>query len=119
MYFRQLTLRVKNLEKSVEFYETMTELAITRRFKTGEGEIAFLANKDGETMVELVCMPEGQTFAGTGFFICFLTDKLDAMHELAQARGLNPSDIRNPDPVSRYFYIYDPDGVSVSLKQIF
>jgi lactoylglutathione lyase len=39
--------------------------------------------------------------------------ELMALHELAQARGLNPSDIRNPDAESRCFYVYDPDGVSV------
>ena len=54
---------------------------------------------------------------GKGFFICFVTNKLDVMHELAQAKGLNPSDIRNPDPESRYFYVYDPNGVSIQLRQ--
>ncbi|MCL2826125.1 MAG: VOC family protein [Eggerthellaceae bacterium] len=118
MFFRQLTLMVRDLESSVGFYETMTELAITRRIKDGEADIAFLANQDGETTVELVCTPGTQKFEGKGFFVSFLTDKLDAMHDLAQAKGLNPSTIRNPDPQSRYFYVYDPDGVSVQLKQI-
>jgi hypothetical protein len=39
------------------------------------------------------------------------------MHEFAQTRGLNPSDIRKPDAENRYFYVYDSDGVSVPLKQ--
>lgn len=47
----------------------------------------------------------------------FITDKLDAMHALVQARGMKPSDIREPDAENRYFYVYDPDGVSVQLKQ--
>ena len=118
MHFKQLTLMVKNLEESIEFYETITELTISRRSKEGPGEIAFLTNGSGETEIELVCMPQMQKFEGKGFFICFITDKLDAMHEFVQARGLNPSDIRKPDDVSRYFYVYDPDGVSVQLKQI-
>ncbi len=49
MYFRQLTLIVKNLEESIKFYEEITELTISRRFKEGEGEIAFMANGKGET----------------------------------------------------------------------
>jgi lactoylglutathione lyase len=47
-----------------------------------------------------------------------LTDKLDEMRGLALSQGLNASDIRTPDAKSRYFYVYDPDGVSVQLKQL-
>ena len=117
MHFEQLTLMVRNLEKSIEFYETITELSISRCFKAGAGEIAFLTNGSGETEIELVCMPQMQKFEGSGFFICFTTDKLDAMYELVQTSGLKPSDIREPDAENRYFYVYDPDGVSVQLKQ--
>lgn len=117
MHFEQLTLMVRNLEESLRFYETVTELTISRRFKAGSGEIAFLTNARGETEIELVCMPQMDKFEGKGFFICFITDKLDAMHALVQARGMKPSDIREPDAENRYFYVYDPDGVSVQLKQ--
>ena len=117
MRMAQLTLMVNNLEKSIEFYETITELTISRRFKAGPGEIAFMINADGETEVELVSMPQGPKFEGKGFIVCFETEKLDAVQELAKARGLNPSDIRNPDSKNRYFYVYDPNGVSVEIKQ--
>ena len=117
MHILQLTLMVNDLEKSIEFYQTITELTISRRFKAGPGEITFLTNGKGETEIELVCMPQGQKFEGKGMFICFETDKLDAMQELAQSKGLNPSAIQNPDDQSRYFYVYDPNGVSIQLKQ--
>ena len=117
MHFEQLTLMVRNLEESIKFYETIAELTISRRFKAGLGEIAFLTNASGETEIELVCMPQMEKFEGKGFFICFITDKLDVMHEFVHNRGLKPSDIREPDAENRYFYVYDPDGVSVQLKQ--
>jgi len=113
----QLTLMVNNLEKSIEFHETTTELTISRRFKAGPREIAFLTNADGETEVELVSMPQGQKFEGKSLIVCFETDNLDAIQDLSKARGLNPSDIRNPDAKNRYFYVYDPNGVSVEIKQ--
>lgn len=116
MHIQHVTLMVNNLGKSIEFYETITGLSITRRFKAGLGEIAFLANDPGETEIELVYMPQGQNFEGKGLFICFKTDKLDVMHTLAQDRGLNPSPIQNPDSETRYFYVYDPNGVSVQLR---
>lgn len=118
MFFRQFTIIVRNIEKSIEFYESITGLKISRRFQEGNGEIAFLANQSGETEIELVQMPGMQQFEGKGFFICFITDHLNEMHEQATAKRLNPSSIRTPDARSRYFYVYDPDGVSVQLKQI-
>ena len=118
MQFVHLTIMVKNLEASIEFYTMMTELKIARRFYAGLGEIAFLTNADGETEIELVAMPEGQKFEGKGLTVCFETDKLDAMHQMAEEKGLNPSDMRNPNPKSRYFYVYDHDRVSVEIKQI-
>lgn len=117
MIFKHLSFVVKNLEKSIEFYETITELSLSRRFKSGDAELAFLSNGTGETEIELISMPSMEKFQGKGFFLCFETDQLDAMHTLSQEKGLNPSDIRNPDEVSRYFYVYDPDGVSIQLKQ--
>lgn len=117
MHFQHLALRVNNLEKSIEFYETMTEQTVSRRFKVEPGgEIAFMTNGSGETEIELVCLPNDQKFEGKGMFLCFVTEKLDVMRRLALDNGYNPSKIMEPDPQSRYFYVYDPDGVSVQLK---
>ncbi|MHB1150744.1 MAG: VOC family protein [Eubacteriales bacterium] len=117
MHFQHLALRVNNLEKSIEFYETITELTVSRRLKVEPGEIAFMTNGSGETEIELVCLPNDQKFEGKGLFLCFVTDKLDVMRQLALDNGYNPSKIQEPDPQSRYFYVYDPDGLSVQLKQ--
>ena len=118
MHMHHLAIMVNNLEESIEFYQTVTELSIARSFKSGEYEIAFMSNGNGATEVELIYLPQGQRFEGKGLTVCFMTEKLDAMHELVIAKGLNPSDIRNPDPENRYFFVYDPNGVSVQLKQI-
>ncbi len=116
MRIKHIALRVNNLKESIKFYQTITELSISRRFKADSGEVVFLTNGSGETEIELICMPQSQNFQGKGMFICFETDKLDEMHKLALDRGLNPSDIQNPDPQTRYFYVYDPNGVSIQLR---
>lgn len=116
MHMKHVTLRVKNLEQSIEFYEMITELTVHRRFNSDLAELAFMTNGEGETEIELLQLPQGQTFEGKGLFICFETDKLDEMHQLAQHRGLNPSPIQNPGDETCYFYVYDPDGVSIQLR---
>jgi lactoylglutathione lyase len=115
MHIKHLALRVNNLDESIKFYETITELTVARRFKSGPGEVAFLANGIGGTEIELICMPQGQNFEGKGMFICFETDKLDEMHKLAMDKGLNPSPIQDPGDQTCYFYVYDPNGVTNSL----
>ncbi|MDD2217253.1 MAG: VOC family protein [Eubacteriales bacterium] len=116
MHIKHVSLRVSNMDESIEFYKTITELTISRRSKAGQGEIAFLTNGSGETEIELIYMPEGVRFKGKGMFICFETDKLDEMHKLAVDKGLNPSPIQDPGDKTRYFYVYDPNGVSVQLR---
>jgi lactoylglutathione lyase len=116
MHMKHVTLRVKNLEQSIHFYETITELKVSRRFNADTAELAFLTNGEGETEIELLYMPQGQTFEGKGMFICFATDKLDEMHKLAVNQELSPSPIQDPGDGTRYFYVYDPDGVSVQLR---
>lgn len=54
MHIKHVTLRVKNMEESIEFYETITELTISNRFTEGNAEVAFLTNGKGETEIELL-----------------------------------------------------------------
>lgn len=117
MHFQHLAIRVNNLEKTIEFYETMTELTVSRRLSVDPGEIAFMSNGSGDTEIEFICLPKDQKFEGKGLFLCFMTDKLDLMHQKASDKSLNPSKIQEPDPQTRYFYVYDPNGLSVQLKQ--
>ena len=84
----------------------------------GDWRIAWLSDKAGATQIELVYMPEGVKVEAKGLTICFQTEDLDGLRQKALDWDLNPSDIRNPDPENRYFYVYDPDGQSIEFKQI-
>ncbi len=116
MHIKHIAINVEDIEKSIEFYETMTEISVVRRFKAGDGEVVFLSNGEGETEIELIHLPDKEKYSGQGLFICFETDKLDQMHKIATDKGLSPSPIQEPDDGTRYFYVYDPNGVSVQLR---
>lgn len=115
MRLKHVTFMVRDIDRSIEFYETMAGLKVERRFQAGPAELAFLTNGSGETEIELVSRP-GVKFEGKGMFLCFETEELEKMHELAEKKGLNPSAIQDPGDDTCYFYVYDPDGVSVQLR---
>lgn len=116
MHIRHIALRVRDLEKSVAFYETIAQLKVIRREEVAPATLAFLSNGEGATQIELIHIPDTPTFEGKGLFLCFETDALDEMHAHATTQGLSPSGIQTPDDGTRYFYVYDPDGVSVQLR---
>ena len=69
MKFHHISLRVTNFEKSLDFYQTLTQLKVSKQFSANGGNVAYLHNAEGETEVELIAMPEGQTFEGKGMFL--------------------------------------------------
>jgi lactoylglutathione lyase len=117
MHFLHLTFRVRDIKKSITFYEEFIGLKIQKHLTSSEWEVVFLADEEGATMIELVSIPEGVMVEAKGLTVCFQTDDLDGVFKQAQDLSLNPSDIRNPDPENRYFYVYDPDGISIEFKQ--
>ena len=117
MKFHHISLRVKDFEKSMKFYTELAGLTVTKQITPPGANVAYLANAAGETEVELICIPDSQTYEGKGMFLCFATDKLEDVHTAAVNGGWNPSDIRQPEPDAKYFYVYDPDGVSVQFRE--
>lgn len=116
MQMHHLALRVKDMDASIHFYETLTQLRVRLRMPAAPGEIAYLQDEAGGTELELIAMPDGPTAKAQGMFLCFGTGELEAAHARAVEAGMHPSDIRQPEPDARYFYVYDPDGLSVQLR---
>ncbi len=117
MKLHHISLRVKDMKKSLAFYESLAELETAKAFEANGGSVAYLQNAEGETMLELISMPGDTTFEGKGMFLCFAADSLEVCHERATALGYSPSPIRCPEPTAKYFYVYDPDGVSVQFRE--
>lgn len=116
MKFQHLSIYVKSREESIDFYETMVGLRVIRQFEHGPAKLAFMVNKLGETEIELIEFP-GREFTGRGFFLCFKCNNLEEMRSLAESRGWNPSEIQSPGN-GDYFYVSDPNGVTVQLRDL-
>ena len=73
MKFNYMTIFVRDLERSCAFYEQLAQLRVLRRITPPGGQIAFLGNAPGETMLELVAFPQGEKVEAKGLTISFQT----------------------------------------------
>jgi lactoylglutathione lyase len=118
MKFLHVTIPVKNLEESVAFYRDIVGLPIKRRLSGGpDKEIVFLG--EGETQVELIFDVEYQDCpAGSGMSIGFETESAGELIASLQSRGVTLlSDIIQPSPSVRFFFVSDPNGVRVQFVE--
>ncbi len=118
MHFYHLTIITKDFEKSLKFYTEFVGLNVNRLENTpGKPFVAMLADKPDDTQIEIVHYDAPFTAETKGITVCFATDDVAGMHAKAVDMGLNPSDIRSPYAGLQYFYVYDPDRVSIEFKQ--
>lgn len=118
MKFCWTTILVHNMEKSLEFYQKVVGLEMSRRIKAGPGvEIAFLGS--GETQVELIENEAVQEISvGTDISMGFEVDSLESMMEIIKEKGLDiHSGPFQPNPHTRFFYVLDPDGWKIQFVQ--
>ncbi|SHI23597.1 lactoylglutathione lyase [Sporobacter termitidis DSM 10068] len=118
MRFSWCTLLVKDMDESLRFYQDVLGLEVDSRFSAMPGlEIAFL--KTGETQLELVKNAGSQSVAaGDAVSWGFQVDSLD--DALAMIREKDIPIYSGPfiDPTVKYFFIQDPNGLKIQLKQI-
>ncbi|MDO5690846.1 MAG: VOC family protein [Tissierellia bacterium] len=118
MKFCWSTLYVKDMEKSLRFYEGIVGLGIQRRFKTDAGtEFAFLGS--GETQIELIFDPS-RSIAAPGEDISwgFETESLEALQSELQEEGITPiGDPIQPNPQIRFLFVLDPNGLKVQFVE--
>lgn len=118
MKFAHVTIMVKNLEDSINFYENIIGLPIVNRFSAGpEQEIVFLG--EGETLVELVHNKNIQNpNIGQDISIGFEVEKLDEMILTIKEKGIEfHSGPFQPNEFTRFFFIQDPNGVKVQFLE--
>ena len=116
MKFSWVTIHVKNIKESLEFYMNILDLPIQRTIEmpTG-GKIVFLG--EGETAIELIHLPEEEVEEfSESLSIGFTVPSLNKIENV-----LNENNIKihsgpfQPNPNLRFFYILDPNGVKVQL----
>ncbi len=118
MKFSWSTLRVKNLEASIRFYNDALDLQVVNRFKGGHGvEIAFLG--DGDTKIELICDGcDRDTKVGEDISWGFEVESLEDVMALLKEKNIPiVSGPVQPSPNIKFIFIHDPDGMRIQLAE--
>lgn len=118
MKFCWCTITVDNLEESLKFYQEIVGLPVNRRFSAGAGtEIAFLG--ENETEVELIYNVNHKATGNVeGISLGFEVKSVDEMMTFVKEKGINITDGPfQPNPHVKFFYVKDPNGVTVQFVE--
>ena len=110
------TLYVKDLDESLKFYQEIVGLKLNKRFKADNHlEIAFLG--EGETQIELICdKKKKDIFIGDAVSLGFLVDSVEKKMEYLKEKDIKiTSQIIQPNPYSKFFFINDPNGMKIQF----
>ena len=118
MKLNYITIMVRDLEKSLDFYCGLISIKILRELKPPQGRIVFAADGEGDTMLELIQFDQAEKVRAEGMVISFLSkEPLEKLREKAIEMGYQPSDILSQPPKPPHFTVADPDGLTVEISE--
>lgn len=109
-----ITIQTKRFEDEINFYKKYAGLRILRELNTGS-RIAFLANKEGDTEVEIIDNLVAEEIYNSNISIGYQADDLDAIHKRLTDDGFQPGEFISPIPQVRFFFVKSPSGISVQF----
>ena len=111
-------IRVRDLDRSIEFYSNFVGLRETRRKDLGDAVLVFLADDDENHYIELTYNKDGRDYEiGTQFgHLAFYADDLAAVIQQVEANGWDYRGSR-PETGSQYIFVKDPDGYDIEILQ--
>lgn len=111
------TLRVSDLEKSLDFYSNVLGLGPAMRLGTDAHRVVMLGAPEGvklELVWEAEPIPENN---GRGVSVGLIPDDLDAIVAFLREKGYAVTGPIAPDETIRFFFVPDPDGYTVQLVE--
>ena len=108
-----VTVRTAELNKTVEFYQWLLGLPISRQLKTPAGEIIFLGGN--ETKFELIEDSKAEKINAKGITVGFVADNLDEKIDMLDSRQIPYSEVLSPSPNIRFVFFNDLNGCEIQL----
>lgn len=118
MKLNRITIMVRDLEKSIEFYTKIAKLELQANLRTPMGKIAFLADSEEATKLELIEFKGFEKADVSGLVLSFHVEgSLEEFYSVVFNAGYEPSDIFEMPPKPKHFRVKDPDGIIVEFSK--
>ena len=117
MQFHGVSQIVKNLDECIQFYEDILGLKMKDRFRVGDSmEIALF--ESGGVELELLSDPTlGSADAGDAAAIGFEVPSMEEALKTVTERGATIHSGPFIHPNVKYFFVQDPNGLKIELKE--
>ena len=118
MSFCWVTIHVKDMKESLEFYEEVVGLKLNQRLEAGpDMELAFLG--EGETQVELIYNKKNTDLnLSENISLGFKVSSVDEKIEFIKAKNLEiHSGPFKPNPSTSFFFVLDPNGLKIQFVE--
>lgn len=118
MKFCWVTINVKDLEKSLYFYQKIIGLNLNRRFKPDQDmEIVFLGSS--ETKLELIYNAKiSDIIMGKDISLGFEVDSIEQISKTLKKNNIPiHSGPFQPNPSIKFIYVLDPNGLRIQLVE--
>ena len=110
-----VTVQTAKLDETLEFYQWLLGLPISRRLQRPTGEIIFLG--ENETKFELIEDKDAQIINAKELITGFAVDDLDSKIAMLDSRQIPHSEIRSPSPGTKFVFFTDLNGCEIQLIQ--
>ena len=110
-----VSISVRSLEESLQFYQDMIGLPVKSRSFVRHGlEIAFLGNS--ETEIELICNQDHtNVFVGPDISLGFAVASVQETMNFLRQKGIATGEVSQPNPRTKFFFVSDPNGVKIQF----
>ena len=111
-------IRVRDFDRSIDFYGNFLGMREARRKDLGDAVLVFLADEDEHHFIELTFNKDGRDYQiGDQFgHLAFFAEDLETVIERVEAEGWDYRGSR-PETGSKYIFIKDPDGYDIEILQ--
>lgn len=123
MRFLHVMIRVKDADKSIDFYTKLFDLNLVKTIMLEDSILYFLSDTDGQTQIELTAnfeTPENGYTNGDAFgHLAFGVDSIDEFSQKLRSFGYQylyePFFMKEADSIIAF--IKDPDGNEIEIIQ--